>query len=139
MPRIVLIGAIVASCAGVESAREWTLTASVPSGRAYPVIVHDLSGRVVDVELDPAGLVDGPFTNPAGQPNVVLVPWTGGACDTGTDITIRTVDGGPGMSLDVRTAVAPGGCDAIGVGHILRVTSVDAVPADRVLVGTVEP
>jgi hypothetical protein len=120
------------------ASRDWNLTAALPDGTSYPVIVRDTSGRITGVEIDPAGAGDG-FTNPAGQPNVVVVPWTGGACDARTEITIGTVEAGPGLALDIRTIVAPRDCDAIGIEHLVRLTASGPVPADRVLVGTVQP
>lgn len=132
-----LTAAIAWACTGTVPSREWNLSAVLPGGSSFPVVVHDTSGRITKVEIDPAGVHEGGFTNPFGQPNVVLVPWTAGACDPRTEITIRTVDAGPGLVLDVRTAASV--CDAIGVEHFIRLTATDAVPADRVLVGTVVP
>ena len=69
-----------------------------------------------------------------GQPNVLLVPWTGGACDRRTDIAIAA--NGAGLAISIATTVAPGVCDAIGVEHTLRITSGQPLPPAAVTVKT---
>jgi hypothetical protein len=142
-PRLVPVALLVAAlavalatagCAGrVVGPRDWTASAQLTSGRTYTVTARDNSGRIDNVEIDPAGLGIVPgIVNPPGLPNVVIVPWTGGACDQQTLITIAS--NGPGLALTVQTTVAPGACDAIGVGHALRLTASEALPAAAVSV-----
>src|SRR5512144_3097539 len=83
---------LVGGCDALVTSRGWALSASRPDGRSFGVEVRDLSGRIRDVTVDPPGFEQMWFANPAGQPNVAIVPWTGGACDTRTVIEIRNVD-----------------------------------------------
>ncbi len=136
----IVIAALVAAftlagCATtrVSSPRDWTQTAETTAGETVTVNVHDTSGRIDNAEVDPAGV--GTFegvANPAGQPKVLLVPWVGGACDQTTAIDIAAA--GSGLSIAIRTTVAPGDCDAIGVGHVLRLTGLEDLPASLVTV-----
>jgi hypothetical protein len=111
------------------------MTATAASGRAWTVQATDTSGRIDNAEFDPAG-VTAPteVSNPAGQANVALVSWVGGACDTQTAIAIATA--GQGLSVTIRTTVAPGECDSIGVGHVLRLTSSQPLPAGSITVSS---
>lgn len=131
---LVAIGLATTACGGrFVGPREWTLSATRVSGGTFVISVRDTSGRIEDVEIDPAGLaVPDEITNPAGQPNVVLVPWTGGACDQRTDIAIEPR--GSGIALTVHTTVAPGPCDAMGVLHVLRLSSLQELPAAAVTI-----
>jgi len=126
----------LAGCSRITGPREWTATAELAAGGTFVVDVRDTSGRIDDAEVDPAG-VSAPagVGNPAGQPNVLLVPWTGGACDRRTDIAIAAH--GAGLAISIATTVAPGVCDAIGVEHTLRITSGQPLPAGAVTVTTV--
>ena len=117
----------------VSSPRDWTETAETTAGETVIVKVHDTSGRIDNAEVDPAGA--GSFegvAHPAGQPGVLLVPWVGGACDQTTAIDIAAA--GSGLSIAIRTTVAPGACDAIGIGHALRLTGLEDLPASLVTV-----
>jgi hypothetical protein len=71
-------------------------------------------------------------SNPAGELGVLLVSWVGGACDERTDISVTDSD--QGLIVTVRPTVAAGECDAIGVGHTLRLTSRRPLPASTVTV-----
>lgn len=129
---VAALALVLAGCSGrVQGPRDWTMTSQLVSGGSQTVTVHDTSGRVDNAEIDPSGVaVTGPILSPAGQANVVLVPWTGGACDQLTQISIA--GNGPGLALTFRITTAPGVCDAIGVGHVLRLTASVAVPAAAV-------
>jgi hypothetical protein len=129
-----LLALALAGCVGsLRGPREWNASAELVAGGTFVISVRDTSGRIDDVEIDPAGVaVPDEITNPAGQPNVVLVPWVGGACDQRTDIPIEARGGG--IALTVHTTVAPGPCDAMGVLHVLRLTSLDALPAAAVTI-----
>jgi hypothetical protein len=120
----------------VTGPRQWTQATELVGGETYTIDVRDASGRIDNVEIDPPN-VQAPaegVANPPGQPNVLLVQWTGGACDERTDIAI---DGrGQGLEIKVATTVRPVDCDAIGVGHVLRLTAGEPLPADMVTVTT---
>jgi len=129
---LVVLAVVTAACGGrITGPREWLSTATLVAGGSHTIAVRDTSGLVDSVEIDPpdAGVVGG-IANPAAKPNVVVVPWTGGACDRRTEIAIAA--NGPGLALTVRTTVAPGSCDAIGVGHVLRLTTLQPIPAAAV-------
>ena len=122
----------------VSSPRDWTDTAVTTAGETVTVNVHDTSGRIDNAEVDPTdvGQVGG-MLNPTGQPKVLVVPWVGGACDKTTAIDIAAA--GSGLSITISTTVAPGECDAIGVGHVLRLTGLEDLPASLVTVTTPTP
>lgn len=119
----------------ITGPRQWTQAVELGGG-SYTIDVRDTSGRIDDVEIDPPDVdasAEG-VANPPGQPNVLLVQWTGGACDERTDITI---DGrGQGLAIRIATKVRPMDCDSIGVGHVLRLTAGEPLPADMVTVTT---
>ncbi len=115
----------------VSSPRDWTESAVTTAGQTVTVTIHDTSGRIDNAEVDPTGV--GTFegvSNPAGQPRILLVPWVGGACDQTTAIDIAAA--GSGLSIAIRTTVAAGACDAIGIGHTLRLTGLEDLPASLV-------
>lgn len=135
VPLVLLLALSLAGCSRITGPREWTATAELVAGGTFVVDVRDTSGRIDNLEIDPAG-VSAPagVGNPAGQPNVLLVPWTGGACDRRTDIAIAA--NGAGLAISIATTVAPGVCDAIGVEHTLRITSGQPLPPAAVTVKT---
>jgi outer membrane murein-binding lipoprotein Lpp len=135
MAALTLVGC---STTRVSSPRDWTDTAVTAAGNTVTVNVHDTSGRIDNVEFDQTDVrqVKG-VANPAGQPRVLVVPWVGGACDKTTAIDIAAA--GSGLSITIRTTVAPGDCDAIGVGHALRLTGLEDLPASLVTVTTPTP
>jgi hypothetical protein len=120
----------------IAGSRQWTETSALIDGGSYTLDVRDASGRIDSVEIDPPNVeapADG-VSNSPGQPNVLLVQWTGGACDERTDIAI---DGrGQGLAITVGTTVRPVDCVSIGVGHVLRLTAGEPLPADMVTVTT---
>lgn len=130
---------VLAGCSRVTGPRQWISTAQLTGGGTQTIDVRDTSGRIDNLEIDPTGVntVEG-VSNPQGQPNVVVVSWTGGACDTRTDVAIAAV-GGQGLGITISRRVAPGACDAIGVGHVLRITSGQPLPAGAINVNTEPP
>ena len=72
--------------------------------------------------------------NPPGEANVVLVPWTGGACDKRTEITFTSA--GQGLAGTLKITTEGDICIMIAIGHQLRLTSSTPLPAAQV---TLEP
>jgi hypothetical protein len=121
-------------CNRVLGPREWTMQAARTDGTSYSIRVRDTSGRIDNVEIDPTEPVpqlDSP-ENPPGEPNLVLVPWTGGECDTQTDILIE--GGGPGLVITVATSSTATACNDVGVPHMLRIRGSSPLPAGAVQV-----
>ncbi len=133
---VIALGVLtLAACGRVVGPREWTASADLVAGGTFAVTVRDETGSIDNVEVDPAGVTAvAPAANPPGLPNVLLVAWTGGACDRQTDIAIRGA--APALTLTIATTVAPGECDAIGVEHTVRLTSSQPLPAAGVTVRT---
>jgi hypothetical protein len=124
-----LVLALVATCAmasacaitgSVTGSRAWSQAASGTDGTSAVVNVNDRSGRVRDVEFDPADAVAvGGVAAVPGKPDELDVPWTAGACDVRTDIDIA----GAGSGLVVTVAIQRDQskpCDAIGIVKRLR-------------------
>ncbi len=127
-----------AACCRVAGPCDRTAEAELAAGGTYTVNVHDERGRLDGVEIDPAGVsATETVSNPSDQPNVLLVTWEGSACDRQTDVGIA----GDGSSLEVviDTTVAPVECDAIGVRHLVRLTSTEPLPAATVRVRVEQP
>lgn len=124
----------LAACTTITGPREWSQAVGSTDGETYTITVRDTTGRIDDVDIDPANVAAPPdaVTNPAGQPNVLLVQWTGGACDDRTDIDIA--GNGQRLAITIRTTVRPVDCDAIGVGHLVRLTAGEPLPANAVAV-----
>lgn len=133
---LVVAALVLGACSRIVGPRDWTQTAELADGRSIVVNVRDTSGRIDDVEVDPPAMdpVPDAVVNPPGQPNVLVVTWTGGACDERTDIEIAA--NGPGLAITINTTVANRDCDAIGIGHVLRLTSSQPLPANAVTVMT---
>ena len=72
----------------------------------------------------------GVIANPDGQPNVVLVPWTGGACDTETTIDFAAQGDGLAGTLAIQTTGDV--CVMMAVPHLLRLTTNVPMPAASV-------
>jgi predicted small secreted protein len=131
---VMLTCLVLAGCNRVLGPREWTMQAARTDGTSYSIRVRDTSGRIDNVEIDPTEPVpalDSP-ENPPGEPNLVLVPWTGGECDTQTDILIE--GGGPGLVITVATSSTATACNDVGVPHMLRIRGSGPLPADSVQV-----
>lgn len=133
---LVLLAVVALSAAACDltrfsGIRAWSAAAESVNGRTFVVNVRDTSGRIDNVEIDPEGSDPfGEIANPPGQPNVLIVPWTGGSCDEQTDIEI--VADGAGLSISMSTRSTAGACDAMGVGHLLRITGSSPLPAAAV-------
>lgn len=141
--RLTALGVVVfaiAGCSRIVGPRSFAMSGVTVDGPTWSIAVNDTSGAVTNVSMDPTPtFIDAtglPF-NPPGSSDTVVIPWTGGACDRMTTFRISSRDGG-GLSVSYRIEVAPGTCDAIGVGHQLVLTTSPAIPAGRVTV-TREP
>ena len=138
LPLAAVLAVVVGACSltsSVTGPREWTQTLTAADGTSQEVVVRDESGRLTNVEIDPQGVpMASEISNPPGEANVVLVPWTGGACDTRTEIIFKAAGQGLAGTLKVTT----GGdiCIMIAVAHQLRLTSGEPLPAAQV---TLEP
>ena len=101
--------------------RTWGMTTTNQAGTDSTTSVTDTSGKVLDVEFDPADAdLFNPVTAPAGKPRTLDVAWTGGACDMMTDVRIT----GAGTGLAVAVAITSNGqaCDAMGLPRVIRLT-----------------
>jgi hypothetical protein len=132
---ITLVALLVAACATsvTSSPREWTTTFERTDGSGHAIRVTDASGRIEEVEVDPAGVpVPETVEMAPGSDRTLLVPWTGGSCDAMTAIDISAF----GSTTDVAIAVTPGAqvCDAMAVGHVVALRFNDPVSPDQVTV-----
>lgn len=132
------IGTLALALAGCDLAavtgpRTWTLGATNQAGTEETTRVTDRSGKVTNVEFDPAELDPvSPVTVPAGKPDMLDLTWTGGACDKTTEVTITGA--GPGLAVAVK--ITPNGqtCDSIGLTRVIRLTLAQPVPPAAVTV-----
>jgi len=134
LPHLALILVLVATeltgCAVTkenQSGRDWTTAVSRTDGTTDAVTVHDESGIVNDAQVDPPNVqVPNGVEVAPGKPNVILLRWVGGTCDTLTAIDIKAAAGG----LAVQTAImtAPGPCDLVAIPHVLQLTLAKAIP-----------
>ena len=135
---VIAISASVAACdivTRVSGPTEWTQQVELQDGSTQTITVRDTSGRIDSVEFDPPGVEDpGVIANPAGDPNIVLVPWTGGACDTETDIEFTAADAGLAGTIQIETSGDV--CVMMAVPHLLELRLNTPIPADLV---TLEP
>ena len=138
LPLAVVIALVAGACSATSSVtgpREWTQTLTSADGTTQEVVVRDESGRLTNVEIDPAGIpMAMEISNPPGEANVVLVPWTGGACDKRTDITFQAA--GQGLAGTLMITTEGDMCIMIAIAHQLRLTSSEPLPAAQV---TLEP
>jgi hypothetical protein len=106
----------------VTGPRAWSQASVGTDGSNAVVNVSDASGRVRDVEFDPADAVAGGGVRAApGKPNALDVPWTAGACDRTTDITIASL----GAALEIAVTIQRDDakpCEAIGILRTIRLT-----------------
>ena len=125
--RLALSLAVVAfaasACAitgSVTGPRAWSQAASGTDGTDALVNVNDRSGRVQNVEFDPADAVaGGGVTAVPGKANQLDVPWTAGACDVKTDIDIAGAGSGLAVTVTIqRDESKP--CDAMALLRTLR-------------------
>ena len=131
---LLLVATDIAGCGGltrVTGPREWSQQVELQDGSTQTITVRDTSGRIENVEIDPAGAQDpGTIANPDGQPNVVLVPWSGGACDVLTEIEFAAQGAGLWGTLKVETSGDV--CVMMAVPHLLRLTTSVPMPAATV-------
>jgi hypothetical protein len=135
---VALVAVALGACSLTSSSggpQEWTQEVQGQDGTSQTITVRDEAGRLTNVEIDPPGVpMAAEIENPDGQPNVVLVPWTGGACDTSTEIVFDPAGEGLAGTLDIETSGDM--CIMLAVPHQLRLTSANPLPADKV---TLEP
>jgi hypothetical protein len=129
---------VVGACSitsSVTGPREWTQTVEADGGSTQEIVVRDESGRLTDVQIDPQGApMAAEISNPPNEPNVVLVPWTGGACDVKTTITFKAA--GQGLAGTLKVETSGDICIMIAIPHQLRLTAATPLPAAQV---TLEP
>jgi hypothetical protein len=115
----------------VTGTRDWSSEATLPDGSTQTITVHDDSGRLTNVEINPAGV---PFaseiSNPAGAANVVLVPWAGGACDVRTEFVFAS--DGQGLAGTIKVTTSGDICTMQAIQQQLRLTSSTPLPAAQV-------
>jgi hypothetical protein len=124
----------VAGCRGfMTPSRAFDLVIDQPPAvDPLPIRVVDTSAYVQQVtvrqgEVLPPFEGRGGLSNPAGRPNDLVVQWVGGACDERAQLDVSI--GGEGrLHLEMRTEVAPGDCDAIGITRALWLSL--SVPID---------
>jgi hypothetical protein len=134
---LALIAVALGGCGltSLAAPREWTQTLEAAGGTSHEVVVRDESGRLTNVEFDPAGV--GPamdISNPPGEPNVVIVPWASGSCDVRTEIVFTAA--GQGLAGTIKTTTTGQVCDMMAIQHQLRLTAATPLPAAQV---TLEP
>jgi hypothetical protein len=134
-----LVSALVAGACSLTSSvtgpREWTQTVEAEGASKQEIVVRDETGRLTDVQIDPQGVpMATEISNPPGEPNVVLVPWTGGACDVRTEITFTPA--GQGLAGALKVTTEGDICIMIAISHQLRLTAATPLPAAQV---TLEP
>ena len=134
MPLVAVIALVAGACSlttSVTGPREWKQTVETDGGSTQEIVVRDESGRLTNVEIDPAGVpMAMEISNPPGEANVVLVPWTGGACDKRTEITFQAAGQGLAGTLEITTEGDM--CIMIAIAHQLRLTSNEPLPAAQV-------
>jgi hypothetical protein len=125
---------VLAGCERILGPREWTMQAARVDGSTYSIRVRDTSGRVDNVEIDPEEPVPQPGgpMNPPGEPNVAVISWTGGACDTETDVLIE--GDGSGLVVTIGVGNPAAACGDVGVPHELRLHGSGPLPAGAIQV-----
>jgi hypothetical protein len=135
LPAVLVVATLAAGACSVTSSitgpREWTESVVADDGSTQDIVVRDESGRLTDVQIDPQGIpMASEISNPAGEPNVVLVPWAGGACDVRTEITFRAA--GQGLAGTLKVTTSGEMCIMIAIPHQLRLTAATPLPAAQV-------
>lgn len=126
----------IAGCSRIVGPRSFAMSAVRVDGTTWSVTINDTSGKVTNANVDPTPLFDdaagSPF-NPPASPDLLVIPWVGGACDRAATFNIVPLDGG-GLAVSYRIEVAPGVCNDIGVVHQLVLTTSPAIVAGSVTV-----
>jgi hypothetical protein len=133
LPLLVVVAASLVACGttAVSGPRTWTAEATLQDGTKQTISVHDESGRLTNVEINPAGVaMASEISNPAGSENVVLVPWAGGACDVTTDFVFTAAGQGLAGTMTVTTSGQV--CNMMAIQQQLRLTSNAPLPAAQV-------
>ena len=135
---VLAIAAALSACGqltAIAGPREWGLDTTSTDGTTHKVVVRDTSGRITSVEFDPPGVQNpGTITNPDGKLDMLLVPWTGGACDVNTVIEFAAA--GQGLAGTIATETSGEVCTMIAIQRLLRLTLNTPTPAASV---TLEP
>ncbi|HEY3334204.1 MAG TPA: hypothetical protein VGK16_03115 [Candidatus Limnocylindrales bacterium] len=119
----------------VTGPRAWSQQATLADGTTQTISVRDESGRLANVEINPAGVaMASEISNPPGAPNVVLVPWAGGACDVTTEFVFTAA--GQGLAGTVKVTTSGGVCNMMAIQQQLRLTSSAPLPAAQVTLTT---
>jgi len=115
----------------VSGPRDWSQEATLPDGSTQTITVHDESGRLTNVEINPEGVaMASEISNPPGAENVVLVPWAGGACDVKTEFVFTAQ--GQGLAGTIKIATSGDICTMQAILQQLRLTSNAPLPAAQV-------
>ena len=137
LPALLALYLVVATVVGACSLSvgrgksEWSQSSTSADGTSHEVNVSDTSGRITNVEFDPPGAQGtGSISNPGGNLNVLLVPWTGGACDVSTAINFAAA--GQGLKGTIATKTSGQVCIMIAIQHMLRITLNTPTPAASV-------
>lgn len=112
----------------------FTTTLAQPDGtEELPVALGDQTGLVTGIEpvVFKPGIAFGEGIGPtitadAKDPNVLVVTWTGGACDNRAVISF--VPAALRYRMTLRTDVAWGACMALGLFRAIRVTTSQPIP-----------
>ena len=100
----------------MSGTRDWSQETTLPDGTTQTITVHDESGRLTNVEINPEGVaMASEISNPAGAENVVLVPWAGGACDVKTEFVFKAQ--GQGLAGTIKTTTSGEICVMMAVLH----------------------
>jgi len=139
-PLAMVVAIVVAACdAGTKLpvVRTWQL--QLPPVDAAPgllVTVADETGTVKLAELagDRMPMMDafGGVELVDGNPTRLLVGWVGGMCDRSAEL--RFIRDGAGWLARVTVDVAPGGCDAMGIGRAVILDLANGAAVDPALV-----
>jgi hypothetical protein len=139
-PIAMVVALALAACdAGTKLpvVRTWQLQLPpVDAAPALLVTVADETGAVKLAELagDRMPMTDG-FGGVElvdGDPTRLLVGWVGGMCDRSAEV--RFVRDGASWVVRVTTDVAPGGCDAMGIGRAVILDLADGAAVDPAMV-----
>jgi hypothetical protein len=126
-----LLALLVVACGPPAGTLFKTTLTTEDGSYPMPVTLGDTTGMVVSVE--PTTVAAWPGDEPAvtaepGNPNVLILSWMGGACESETVVGFWPVDGGFGMYVAPRGGPGlGGGCPAIGLFRAVRITLTEPV------------